>query len=290
VNRLVVTGALLLVTLPVAPVEPVSPQLQALVDTERAFAQTAKVKGLRDSFLEYFSADSIALVPAPESAVERLRAQPSVPFSELEIVWEPRLGDIAASNDIGWLTGPSTITNHSAAQPVPRYGNYLSVWRREPDGRWRVYIDVGAPVPELPAFRPGFTRMPFGDRYAGGEGKEAATRALAKADGLLNERIAAIGAAKAYTERMTSESRLHRPGLPTAVGPAAISARASGVAGSMSATFAAAEAARSGDVGFSYGTYDLKGSPSEQGAYVRIWTRDASGAWFVVVDVAQPSR
>ena len=64
--------------------------LQALVDTERDFARTATVKGLRDSFLDYFADDAIALVPAPESAKTRLRAQPSQPFSELEIVWEPR--------------------------------------------------------------------------------------------------------------------------------------------------------------------------------------------------------
>lgn len=106
-----------------------------------------------------------------------------------------------------------------------------------------MYIDVGANVPALPAFAPGFTRTPFGKKYAGAEGKEAATRSLAEADRAFNGRISS-GAAPAYTERTTSSSRLHRPGSLTV----------------------------------------------EKGAYVRVWTRDAGGLWFVVADVTQPTR
>jgi ketosteroid isomerase-like protein len=285
----IAAGGLLLVTALVPRQAPISADLQALVNTEREFARTATVKGLRDSFLDYFADDSIALVPAPESARDRLRSQPSQPFSELEITWEPRLGDVAASNDIGWLTGPSTIINHTAATPVPRFGNYLSVWRRQPDGRWRVYIDVGANVPARPPFAPGFTRTPFGKKYAGAEGKEAATRSLAEADRAFNGRIAS-GAAAAYTERTTSSSRLHRPGSLTVVGTDAIAAWVSANAASMSAVSTAAEAAKSGEIGFSYGTYEVKSATLEKGAYVRVWTRDAGGLWFVVADVTQPTR
>jgi ketosteroid isomerase-like protein len=290
VKYAVVLGALLLIALPVRLPQTPTPELQALVDTERAFARRATVKGLRDSFLEYFAEDSIALVPGAEPAPARLRALPAQPFSDLEITWEPRLGDIALSNDIGWLTGPSTIIDHTAAQPVPRFGNYLSIWRRQPDGRWRVYIDIGVNVPELPTFEPGFTRMPFRNRYTGQDGKSAATGTLAQADQSLNDRISDAGAARAYAERMIGASRLHRPGLRPAVGPDAIAAWATANAASMSAASTAAEAAASGDLGYSYGTYTVTTPVSQKGAYVRVWTRDISGAWFVVADVAQPSR
>jgi ketosteroid isomerase-like protein len=289
VKYAVVLGALLLIAPHVRLPQTPTPELQALVDTERAFARTATIKGLRDSFLEYFAADSIALVPGAESAPARLRAMPAQPFSELEITWEPRVGDVAASNDIGWLTGPSTIVDHTATQPVPRFGNYLSVWRRQPDGKWRVYIDVGVNVPELPTFEPGFTRMPLGSRYTGQDGKGAATRTLAQADKSLNDRISAAGAATAYAERTTAGSRLHRPGLRPAVGPDAVAAWARANAATMSAVSTAAEAAASGDLGYSYGTYAVTAPASQKGAYVRVWTRDASGTWFVVADVAQPS-
>jgi ketosteroid isomerase-like protein len=288
--RSVVALAALLV-IPVAdPQDAPSPALRALVETERAFAGTATVKGLRDSFLDFFAEDSIALTPGPTSARDRLRRQPSQPFSVLEITWEPRTGDIAASNDIGWLTGPSTIINHSAPQPAPHYGNYLSVWRRQPDGNWRVYIDVGVNVPELPPFAPGFTRTPFADRYKGNEGKEAATRSLLAADRALNARVVAAGPSAAYAERTTDASRLHRAGFIPLSGTQAISAWLAKYAPSMTAVSTTAEAAQAGDLGFSYGSYDVKGAPPEAGAYVRVWMRDAGGRWFVVADVTQPAE
>jgi ketosteroid isomerase-like protein len=89
----------------------ITPTLEALAQTERDFAKAATEKGIRDAFLEFFADDAVALVPEPASWKTRLRAGPSVPFSEHELLWEPRVGDVAASGDLGWLTGPSTFTN-----------------------------------------------------------------------------------------------------------------------------------------------------------------------------------
>ena len=60
-------------------------------------------------------------------------------------------------------------------------------------------------------------------------------------------------------------------------------------AASMSATAGAADAAEAGDIGYSYGTYALKGDAVESGAYIRVWTRDGAGRWLVVADVTQPT-
>jgi ketosteroid isomerase-like protein len=289
-RRWVVAFAALFVTTLVTAQEQIPPELQALVDTERAFAGAATVKGLRDSFLDYFADDAITFVPQAASAKENLRKQPSQPFSVLEIVWEPRTGDIASSGDLGWLAGPSTIINRASPRPTPRYGNYLSVWRKQPDGRWRVYIDVGAGMPELPPFAPGFTRTPFGPRYKGTDGKEAATRSLLEADRDLNHRAGTLGIGKAYAERLTPASRLHRAGHLPVIGRDAIAAWLTENAASMSATSTAGEASAAGDFGYSYGTYQVKGAAVETGAYVRVWSRDASGKWLVVADVTQPVR
>jgi hypothetical protein len=100
----------------------ISRALDTLVDTERAFARTAREKGIRDSFLEYFADEAIALGPPAAPAKDALRSRPARPFSELELTWEPRTGDVAAAGDLGWLTGPSTFINHSAAAAQPRCG------------------------------------------------------------------------------------------------------------------------------------------------------------------------
>ena len=183
------------------------------------------------------------------------------PFSEFELVWEPRLGDVAASADLGWLTGPSTSINHTAKDPKPGHGCYLSIWRKQPNGTWRVFIDVGAGAPEPVPFAPGFTRMPFGDRYVGKAGeavKDAAGKSLAEADRDLNAQMAAQGASRAFASRVTPSSRLHRPGSTPIVGAEAIAVWLNVHASAAAARDGVAEAAAAGDFGYTYGTFEIK--------------------------------
>src|SRR6476661_10542874 len=123
---IVIVGAVVM-----APQAEIPAALQTMADTERAFAEACTRKGIRDSFLEFFADDAIAFNPAPMSATERLRSRPARPFSELELTWEPRAGDIAASGELGWLTGPSIFIDHTAQNPSPQHGNYLSVWKKQ---------------------------------------------------------------------------------------------------------------------------------------------------------------
>jgi len=263
----------------------VSAQLQTLVDAERAFAHAATEKGIRDSFLEYFAEDAIAFDPAPVSATARLRSRPSRPFSDAELRWEPRTGDVAASGELGWLTGPSTFTDHTTAGSTPQPGNYLSIWRRQADGRWRVFIDVGSQPPQAVAFAPGFTRIDFPSRYRGQASQETGASALLAADRDLNTRIAS-GAAAAYARVTIAASRLHRNGFMPSIGPAQIHAWMQQHGQGMKASTGGADCARSGDLGYSYGSLDVTGDPPKH-AYVRVWQRNTAGQWLVVADVMQ---
>ncbi|HET7217324.1 MAG TPA: DUF4440 domain-containing protein [Vicinamibacterales bacterium] len=280
----------LFVTVLVTAQSGIPPALAAMAETEREFARTATVKGWRDAFLDFFADDAIAFVPQVTSAKERLRKQPSTPFAELELVWEPRTGDVAASGELGWLTGPSTSINHKNPEAKPGHGCYLSIWRKQPDGTWRVFIDVGVNAPEATPFPPGFTRTTTPTHYAGKDGKEAATRDLAAADRALNAQLLVQGPARALAPRLTDVSRLHRVGRVPIVGRDRIVAYLEQNAQPKSAKDTAAEASAAGDVGYSYGTFEMTEPKPVTGAYVRLWSRDASGTWWLMADVAQIPR
>ena len=52
-----------------------------------------------------------------------------------------------------------------------------------------------------------------------------------------------------------------------------------------------AEAARSGDLGYTWGTYSTKGRSGRAttgGFYVRVWVRERNGQWKLALDVLQP--
>jgi ketosteroid isomerase-like protein len=260
--------------------------MQAMADSERAFAKAATVKGVRDAFLEFFADDSIALRPGPVPAKDGLRKQPARPFSESGIIWEPRTGDIAASGDLGWLTGPATFTKGADATPVG-YGCYLSVWRLTVDGVWRVFIDIGTDLPKPADFAPGLTRTAVERPYRGAEAREAASASLLEADRALNSASAA-GSAKAYAGVLTPASRLHRPGR-VVVGAEPIAGYLESERGIARETGSAA-AARSADVGYSYGTYRTSGGEPQTGPYLRVWSRDDAGRWLLMAEVAHPIK
>jgi ketosteroid isomerase-like protein len=268
----------------------IPPELASMADTERAFAKAATVKGWRDAFLEFFADDAIAFAPQVMLAKDRLRKQPSTPFAVYELIWEPRTGDVAASGDLGWLTGPSTSINHKSVDKKPRYGCYLSVWRKQPDGAWRVFIDVGTDAPEPVPFAPGFNRMALTSRYTGTGTQAAARQSLADADRALNAQIAAAGVPQAFSPRLTPASRLHRSGTVPVIGREAIAAWLAPYATAGTALHGEANASAAGDFGYSHGTFELTTPKLSRGAYVRLWSRDADGRWWLVVDVAQNEK
>jgi ketosteroid isomerase-like protein len=262
--------------------------LAAMVEAERQFAAAARVKGIRDAFLEYF-ADDAMFEPGRGKAKDQLRQQKPQPFSERELVWEPRTGDVAASGELGWLTGPGTFINHTADDKTPRHTNYLSIWRKEGDGRWRVFIDLGTSLKAPATFAPGFNRFAFPDRYTGKESKGPATERLGAADRALNERLASAGGPAAYAEVLAAGARLHREGVGALTDPAAVRSWLAENTSGMSAQAGAAESAASGDLGYSYGNYQRRPGDTS-GVYLRIWTRDAQARWRVVAEVLSTPR
>jgi hypothetical protein len=262
--------------------------MDALADAERAFArETAKV-GIRAGFLAWFARDSIGFQPALGNAWDQISSRPAPPDpTAVRLEWEPRTGDVSADGDLGWLTGPSTFTLPDGTH---RYGNYLSIWKMTPAG-WRVHIDVGAKAPSPVEFEPGFVRMPYSP-----EGRWTGIRVLWSPGPLETESKVALtnaeaeaNAAAGFVPLLADQARYHRPGSLPLVGRAAIASDADAHPATATRTSLAVEQARSLDLGYSYGRYELKpeAGAAEAGYYVRVWRHDASG-WKIVAQVNQP--
>ena len=266
---------------------PASDELMKLVQTERAFVQRAQETNWRDAFLEYF-ADGITGFEG-EDVKARLRSRPAPP-KELEFWWEPRYGDIAASGELGWLTGPVRTRVPQANDGHPDFSNYASVWRRQPDGTYRVVEDVGISTPEMPAFAPGFTRAPVVSRYTGPERGESARAGLFEADRALTAALKR-SQIEGYAAAAAPFARLHRQRLMPIVGRDAIAAWAKARPAWTSGDTQLAVAAESADLGYTRGSYGQgpgADTPAESGYYLRVWSRDAQGKWSLVLDVTQP--
>jgi ketosteroid isomerase-like protein len=218
-----------------------------------------------------------------------MRRQPDAFPKDLRMLWEPRVGDVAASGDLGYLTGP--VESTMPGQPV-RYATYFSVWKKQANGEYRVILDIGSGFPGKPEFPPALVRSAAKAAYTGPDTKAATEASLLAADKTIGDALSAKGAATAYAAALHAAARVHRPGHPS------MTTRDSAVewmrahVTAMSSTPLKGETAASRDLGYTWGSWtatDTTGK-SARGYYVRVWTRAADGTWQLAADVTEASR
>ncbi len=276
--------------------EPLPESLTQMIETERAFAARALVVGWKNAFLDYFSPAAVGFADGqPGSAREQIGKNPDPP-KDLQLIWEPRFGDVAASGELGYLTGPVRNVRASRDGGRPRFSNYASVWKRQKDGSFKGVMDVGVNTPSAVPFPTGFTRAPHQNRFTGDY--DESTPPLGTADELLNSALK-TSQLRAYRPRLAEGVRFHRQNQMPIVGiPAATKWLASQRAVS-SADSRFSEVARSGDLGYTWGTFTIAprrvtaGGRGQQtvniqaGFYMRVWVRERDGQWKVALDVLQ---
>lgn len=246
----------------------------SLLAAEHAFAADAMRDGITPAFRAHAAQDSVLLVPGPVSAAAHLAKQQDTPGLTLE--WRPRVAGVARSGDLGFTSGPYRLAHGDRVST----GEFLTIWSRGADGRWRWFLDHGLPplattVASLtgPASvqRFVFVALPRKDAAAD-NGLEAAEQALNS--GYLDKGVAALLPA------LAPDGYLLRPGrgplVKSDVGALAADLRRYAKAERLGSRISA-----DGDLAASYGRLlPPSGVPAY---YVRIWRRNGSG-WELLID------
>ncbi len=109
--------------------------------TETAFARTMADRD-HAAFVTYLSDEAVFLSDrrtlrgrdAVAAAWKPLFEGPAAPFS-----WSPERVEVLDSGRLALSTGPVLDPDGK------RIGTYVSTWRLDPDGRWRIVFDGGCP-------------------------------------------------------------------------------------------------------------------------------------------------
>lgn len=148
-------SALLVACAPDAPdgamTDNAPPSADVLMDADRAFA-AAVAEGGTEAWVSWFADDGAQIQPGMgevrgSEAIRQLMAGLDDP--SLTLTWEPLRADIAASGDLGWTTG-SFVSESVGPDGEPRrgQGRYVTIWRKQADGSWKVVMDLGNPTSE----------------------------------------------------------------------------------------------------------------------------------------------
>ena len=119
-----------------------------LMEVDRDFARAVAERGV-DGWVSFFATDGMMVggqmtTQGPDE-IWALMA-PAFADTTYALEWEPTRAEVAASGDFGYTLGRyvSTVTD-SGGSVVRQTGSYVTVWRKDVDGSWKVALDVGSP-------------------------------------------------------------------------------------------------------------------------------------------------
>ena len=253
----------------------------SLAAAESAFAAHSVREGMRAAFMASFAADGVFVRDGWTIANAFLAPRPDPPIL---LDWKPAYVEVSASGELGLSTGPWRLEARAKPQEPPAYGQFVSIWRREGAGPWKVAVDLGISHPG-PALwdRPLETAAPPGFAAGAGGGIAQAEERFA-AEALRN------GARAAYALHASERLRFYREGAPPALGRSAALAAQAIPDADILWIAERTETARSGDFGYARGHYAAVGAPGVAlGYFMRVWRLEGD-RWRIALDVTNPAR
>jgi len=120
-----------------------------LLELDLAFSRLSEEKGAAQAFYEFLAPDAVSLQggEVPLKGREAIKVHLAAGPQGL-LTWTPREAEVAASGDLGYTWGTYEFrTRNESDAPQIHYGKYVTLWKRQPDGSWKVALDVGSPGP-----------------------------------------------------------------------------------------------------------------------------------------------
>ena len=147
---LVAVAGLVLASLAVGAPEPTDEREQLLA-ADRAFDQATAEKGI-EGWVSFFAPNGSMLpgddppVTGPEAIREFMGPTLAQPDSSLR--WQPTRAEVLIPGVLGMTTGRWERRSVDAeGKPMSPMGTYVTIWKEQPDGAWKVVFDTGSPDP-----------------------------------------------------------------------------------------------------------------------------------------------
>jgi ketosteroid isomerase-like protein len=264
-----------------------------VVEAEHAFATYSIEHGMKEAFLSFAAPNGIVIRRRPLNAIEVWTQTNPAPNGLL--TWYPIFADVSRAGDLGWTTGPWEFRDKPTDREASGNGHFVTLWRKQADGTWKFELDFGISHATSANKESGLQYPPALRNSASGTkdvSVEASRGSLLEAESALAKDAASKASARAFLDHADATVRLYRPNNFPFVGKEAVKKFLEAKREAVAWHVTNAGVARSGDLGYAFGTYESRAKPSdakpaETGNYMRIWRRQGD-KWRVVLEVANP--
>ncbi len=255
--------------------------LQKIYDTEKAFEKAAAEKGINQAFLEFSAPDGICFFSGyPANCIEYFKAAKP---STAALLWNPTFIDVSSNGALGYSTGNSIYKPKGKTDTNAYYGEYASVWMRQPDGNYKAVVDLGISHAE-PNRETKWTSP-------ADSGKELNEKKFSAADSstIFFQTAEKQGLGKAYKTYFADDVRILREGKMPIIGKqnalAAYKNDKSLVSFGKRSVFVGAA-----DMSYNTNSYtliDKSGKVIEKGNFLQVW-KLRGNIWQIVFDIFLP--
>jgi ketosteroid isomerase-like protein len=119
----------------------------AVRDADIAFAKATAERGV-GGWVSYFADSGVMVIPGRNvvgrAAIRDLMAQ-ELRDTTVALTWKPVSVEVSPGGNMAYTIGRWDRTPRAGAPAgaAVRHGSYVTIWRKQGDGTWKVVLDVG---------------------------------------------------------------------------------------------------------------------------------------------------
>lgn len=263
--------------------------VQSLLAAENYFSGLSMEKGARKAFLTVSNNETMVFRP---SAVPARKFYKKLRNDSTYLSWSPGFARISRGGDWGFTSGPN-IARSSKESFQTRYGQYLSVWKKNKKGVWKLAINAGIShsAPQTEPKLDFFTNDGKFFRQRSTVRQQQRADIVVSTDKLFNLSLKALSI-EAYHEFANNDIHILFPGMQPVTGKKnAIAFFKAHKIKIIPENTAAADRAFGGDYAYTYGkaTLVIKGT-GEEFNYIRIWQLSEEHTWNILFELFSPAK
>jgi ketosteroid isomerase-like protein len=126
-----------------------STEVAFLFDLEKKFAQDTATGG-GAAFAKWFAGDAVTLSNGQPAVIGQtaIAADTRWAASEYQLTWTPEGGRMSSAGDMGFTWGHyAGHAKDKDGNAIDRTGRYMTVWKKQADGAWKVEMDASNDEP-----------------------------------------------------------------------------------------------------------------------------------------------
>jgi ketosteroid isomerase-like protein len=121
-----------------------------LLAADIAFSARSSQAGVLQAFLEVATPETKVLSQSGRG-FDAVRSEYKGTPATATLTWTPSQAEVSSSGDMGYTWGRYEYREPgSDGKPKVTTGSYVTIWKRQPDGSWKVVLDGGTQDPKAP--------------------------------------------------------------------------------------------------------------------------------------------